>query len=172
MPVIDKEKKTEKRREEGRVKKQKKKYLQEILERKKVTKVTKGGRQFSFTSLLLLKDKEEKKISFSYKKGKKMLDAFRKSQREAQKKLISYFDDKIPYSIPFNITVEYKSTKIIFKSTPKGSGIKAGGIVSKIFKYLEIKNVSAKIIGSRNRLNVIRACFLALDTMTRKKYRY
>ncbi|CAG8815760.1 17272_t:CDS:2, partial [Racocetra persica] len=47
-------------------------------------------------------------------------------------------------------------------------GIKAGGLLNQLFKYLEIKDVSAKIIGSRNKLNVVRAAFLALDKLTEK----
>jgi len=45
-------------------------------------------------------------------------------------------------------------------------------VLNTLFKYLEIKDISAKIIGSRNRLNVIRAAFLALDKLTGKKYDY
>ncbi|CAG8788196.1 16930_t:CDS:2, partial [Racocetra fulgida] len=65
-----------------------------------------------------------------------------------------------------------KATKIFLKPTPPGSGIKASVLLNHLFKYLEIKDVSAKIIGSRNKLNVIRATFLALDKLTGKKYDY
>jgi curved DNA-binding protein CbpA len=62
----------------------------EVLETKRVVKVTKGGRRFSFTSLSLMKDEEQKKIAYSYRGGKEMLSSFRKTAREGQKKLISY----------------------------------------------------------------------------------
>ena len=75
-------------------------------------------------------------------------------------------------TIPHDICINYKATTIFFKPTPPGHGIRAGGILNKLFKYLEIKDVSAKIIGSRNKLNVIRAAFLALDKLTGKKYNY
>ena len=61
---------------------------------------------------------------------------------------------------------------IFLKPTPPGSGIKAGGVLDKLFRYLEIKDVSAKIIGSSNNLNVIRVAFMALDKLTGKKYAY
>lgn len=143
----------------------------EVLETKRVVKVTKGGRRFSFTSLSLLKDKEQKKIAFSYQGSKEMISSFRKASREGQKKLISYWSTP-PRTIPYDICVSYKATKVFLKPTPLGSGIKAGSILNQLFKYLEIKDVSAKIIGSRNKLNVIRAAFLALDKLTGKKYNY
>jgi small subunit ribosomal protein S5 len=143
----------------------------ELLETKRVVKVTKGGRRFSFTSLSLFKDEEQKKIAFSYRGGKEMISSFRKAGREGQKKLINYWSSP-RRTIPHDTCVSYKATKILLKPTPPGSGIKAGGVLNTLFKYLEIKDISAKIIGSRNKLNVIRAAFLALDKLTGKKYDY
>ena len=143
----------------------------ETLETKRVVKVTKGGRRFSFTSLSLFKDEEQKKIAFSYQSSKEMISSFRKAANEGQKKLISYWS-KPRRTIPHDIWVSYKATKILLKPTSPGSGIKAGGVLNTLFKYLEIKDISAKIIGSRNKLNVIRAAFLALDKLTGKKYDY
>ncbi|CAG8797526.1 13373_t:CDS:2, partial [Gigaspora margarita] len=100
----------------------------EIIETKRVVKVTKGGRRFSFTNLSLLWDERENKVAFSY--------------------------------------LSYNATKIFIKRTPPGSGIKAGSLLNSLLKCLKFKDVSAKIIGSRNKLNVMRAAFLALDKLT------
>lgn len=144
----------------------------EVLEGpKRVVKATKGGRRFSFTSLVLIKDEEKKSIAYACEGGKETMTALQKSFRKAQKKLVDYFATR-PHTIPRDIVVKYNATKLILKPAPLGSGIKAGEILSKIFKYLEIKDVSAKIIGSRNKLNVVRAAFLALDQLTKKKYDY
>ncbi|CAG8658636.1 5312_t:CDS:2, partial [Ambispora gerdemannii] len=141
----------------------------ETLETKRVVKVTKGGRRFSFTVLTLVKDENKKAVAFAHTGGKEMIIALRKSSRQAQKKLITYFSVP-PRTISRDIMVNYKATKIFLKPAAPGSGIKAGGVLNKLFKYLEIKDVSAKIIGSRsNKLNVIRAAFLALDKLTGKK---
>ena len=144
----------------------------ETLETKRVVKVTKGGRRFSFTSLVLVKDENKKAVAFAHAGGKEVIIAIRKASREAQKKLTTYFSSP-PRSIPRDILVSYKATKIFLKPAPPGSGIKAGGVLNKLFKFLEIKDVSSKIIGSRqNKLNVIRAAFMALDKLTGKKYDY
>jgi len=104
--------------------------------------------------------------------GKEASSAFHKSLRKGQKRLITYFSTP-PRTIPRDIVVKYKATKLFLKPAPPGSGIKASAVLSRLFKFLEIKDVSAKIIGSRrNKLNVIRAAFLALDKLTGKKYEY
>jgi small subunit ribosomal protein S5 len=144
----------------------------EALEIKRVVKVTKGGRRFSFTSLVLVKDEEKKAVGFACAGGKEVVTAIKKSSREAQKKLITYFPKKTR-TIPRDITVRYKATKIFLKPTPPGSGVKAGGVLNKLFKFLEIEDISAKILGSRsNKLNVMRAAFKALNSLTGKKYDY
>ena len=146
-------------------------YLREVLETTRPVKVTKGGRRFSFTSLVLIKDKEKKAVAYARGKGKETMVALQKACRKAQKKLITYFPNP-PRTIPYQVLVKDGATKIFFKPSPPGSGIKAGGVLSKLFKYLEIKDVSAKIIGSRNKTSVIRVAFKALDKLTGKKYEY
>src|ERR1044072_3285059 len=132
----------------------------EVLKIYRPVKVTKGGRRFSFTSLVLIKDEEKKSIAYAHEGGKETIKALQKSFRKARKKIINYFPNQ-PHTIPRDIIVKYNATKLILKPAPPGSGIKASEILSKIFKYLEIKDISAKIIGSRNKLNVIRTAFLA-----------
>ncbi|WNE40552.1 MAG: hypothetical protein mread185_000009 [Mycoplasmataceae bacterium] len=144
----------------------------EMLTNKRVVKVTKGGRRFSFTSLVLVKDEEKNAVAFAHSGGKEVMTAFRKSLRKAQKKAITYFPANTR-TIPRDIVVKYKATKLFLKPTPPGSGIKASENLSKLFKYLGIKDISAKIIGSRrNKLNVVNAAFLALDQLTGKRYDY
>lgn len=146
-------------------------HLREVLETTRPVKVTKGGRRFSFTRLILIKDKEKGSVAYARGKGKETVSALQKAYRKAQKKLLVYFPTP-PRTIPRDIIVDYKATRLILKPTPPGNGIRASEIISRLFKYLEIKDVSVKIIGSRNKLNVIRATFLALDKLTGKKYEY
>ena len=146
-------------------------YLREVLGTTRPVKVTKGGRRFSFTSLILIKDKEKKGVAYARGRGKETINALQKAYRKAQKKLLVYFPTP-PRTIPRDIIVDYKATRLILKPTPPGNGIKASGTLSTLFKYLGIKDVSIKIIGSRNKLNVIRAAFLALDKLTGKRYEY
>jgi len=83
----------------------------EILANKRVVKVTKGGRRFSFTVLVLVKDEEKKAVAFAHAGGKEVMVAFRKSLHKAQKKLITYFPTPAR-TIPRDEEVKYKSITI------------------------------------------------------------
>ena len=84
----------------------------EVLRTTRPVKVTKGGRQFSFTSLVLVKDKEKKMVAYAYGKGKDAMTALKKARRKAQEKLISYFPNP-PLTIPYQVTVKDGTTKAI-----------------------------------------------------------
>ena len=141
---------------------------------KRVVKVTKGGRRFSFTALLLVKDESKQAVAFANAGGKEMMIAFRKSSHEAQKKLINYFSPQ--QTIPKDVEVNYRGVTLLLKPAPPGTGVKAGSVLNSLFKFLGIKNISATIICSRrkrkNKPVVIRAAFMALDKLTGKKYDY
>ncbi len=141
---------------------------QEMLQLKRVTKVTKGGRRFHFSALMLVKDEKRKAVGFACAKGNEVSSAMKKAVRRAKRKMVSYFPEGTR-TIPHDIFLKFKSTRIMMKPAPLGNGIKVGSSLNAIFKFLEIKDVSAKIIGSNNRLNVVRGTFLALDNLTGKK---
>ncbi|CAI2190785.1 6717_t:CDS:2 [Funneliformis geosporum] len=144
-------------------------YLREVLKTTRPVKVTKGGRRFSFTSLVLTQDKEKNAVACARGKSKEAMDAFKKAYRKTQKELIAHFSTPsrtIPRekayrktqkeliahfstpsrTIPRDIVVDYKATKLILKPTPPGSGIKASETLSILFKYLGIKD-KKKIVG-------------------------
>lgn len=144
----------------------------ENLEIKRVVKATKGGRRFSFTSLILAKDETKKSVAFAYTGGKEVILAIRKASRKAQKNLVSYFNPP-PRTIHRDVEINYKGITLKLFPAPSGTGVKAGGTLSKLFKFLEIKDISAKIIAShharKNKPNVVRAAFLALDKLSNQK---
>ncbi|CAI2193491.1 9984_t:CDS:2 [Funneliformis geosporum] len=144
-------------------------YLREVLKTTRPVKVTKGGRRFSFTSLVLTQDKEKNAVACARGKSKEAMDAFKKAYRKTQKELIAHFSTPsrtIPRekayrktqkeliahfstpsrTIPRDIVVDYKATRLILKPTPSGSGIKASETLSILFKYLGIKD-KKKIVG-------------------------
>lgn len=142
-----------------------------VFQIKRVTKVTKGGQQLHFTVLTLVGDPREKSIMFASEKSNDVATAMRKSVAQAKKKLTNYFPNN-PRTIPRQIEVKYKATKIKFRPTRVGRGIKASKEIGDIFKYLGIQDVSAKIIGSSNKANVVRCVFKALRLITNKRSDY
>ena|ERR1700735_2407442 len=136
-----------------------------LLQLKRVTNVTKGGRRFHFTCLMLVKDSINDTIGFSLASGNEVSTAIKKAVKKAKKNMVKYFSSPVR-TVPHDIFVKFKSTKIMIKPAPAGNGIKAGASLGKIFKYLGIKDVTAKIIGSNNKLNVTKAGFLALSKLS------
>nr|CAG8632972.1 6255_t:CDS:2 [Entrophospora candida] len=128
----------------------------EILETSRPTKVTKGGRRFSFTCLVLVKDEGNKAVAYARSRGKEVMRAFRGAFRKAQGKLITYFPIP-PRSIARDVVVKCKTIKLLLKPAQEGSGIKASDELRKLFTFLGIKDISAKIISShgaqKNKLN-------------------
>jgi len=158
-----------KERQEGFARRIPKTSLQKsVLEIKRVSRTTKKKREFSFGALTLVKDETKRAVNFAYAKGQEASGAIRKSSKKAAKKLTTYFVDP-PRTISRDIMVKYKSTKILLKPAPAGTGISAGSVLGKLFKFLGIKDVSAKIIGSRNKLNVIKGAFKILEIIRKKQ---
>jgi len=138
---------------------------QEILQIKRVSKATTGGRSFRFGALVLVKDEKRNAIAFIYSKAREAGGAIKKASKKATKKMKIYFA-KTPRTINRDIIVKFKATKILLKPAQIGSGISAGNVVNRLFKFLGIKDVSAKIIGSRNKINVINGIFQALEKLS------
>ena len=131
-----------------------------VIQIKRTTKVTKGGRQFRFAALVLVK--ERKSVGFGYAGGAAdVATAIRGATNQAKKKLITFFSET-PQTIPHDLEHSFEATTIKFYPAPIGSGIIAGGAINLIFKYLGIQDVSAKIIGSSTPLNVVQCVFQAL----------
>jgi small subunit ribosomal protein S5 len=142
-----------------------------VLETKRTTKVTAGGRRFSFASPGLIKDKNKKMVTFAYTKGKEVPVVFQKMLKRAQRTFAHFSKEKptlkvfpfSPRTVPHDIEVSYKNVLLRLFPAPPGSGIRAGGALRKLFKMIGFRDVSAKIIGSGSNLNVTRAAFLALS---------
>ena|ERR1043166_29811 len=137
-----------------------------ILGVKPVSRVTKGGRKRRFVALVLVK--REKSIAFSYSRGKDVATAIKKATKAASEKLTTYFEDT-PHTIPRDLKHSFNATEIRFRPASAGSGLIAGGAVNLIFKCLGIQDMSAKIIGSRNKMNVVKCVFEALDKFWPKR---
>lgn len=143
-----------------RGRKEKSEYEQKVLEAKRVARVVKGGKRFSFRALVIIGNRKGK-VSFGIAKGADMTDATTKAVTRAKKSPIV-----VPFakgSIPHEVYQKSGASKVLLMPAPKGSGIIAGGAVRLILELAGVENASAKIIGSTNKLNCTRATILALQ---------
>ncbi|MGQ9864363.1 MAG: 30S ribosomal protein S5 [Bacteroidia bacterium] len=128
----------------------------------RTTKVVKGGRRFGYAALVVVGDGEGT-VGFGLGKASEAPIAINKGIESAKKNLY-----RIPLrgtTIPHEIQVKYESTRLILKPAAPGTGVIAGAAVRIVLESVGVKDVLAKIIGSSNPHNVVRATFLALQQL-------
>ena len=128
----------------------------------RVTKVTKGGRTFSFSAIVVVGD-ENGVVGHGLGKAKEGTEAIAKGIDDAKKNLI-----RVPIingTVPHEQEEKYCGARVFMKPASLGTGVIAGGAMRAVLESAGVKNVLAKSKGSSNPHNVVKATFLALSEM-------
>ena len=128
----------------------------------RVTKVTKGGRTFSFSAIVVVGD-ENGVVGYGLGKAKEVTAAVAKGVDDAKKNLI-----KVPVfkgTIPHEQTGKYSGAKVFLKPAAPGTGVIAGGAMRAVLESVGVKDVLAKSKGSSNPHSVVKATINALLQM-------
>lgn len=136
-----------------------KEFSEAVVSVRRVTKVTKGGKRFSFSALVVVGDKKGR-IGLAQGKSNEVSGAIAKANLRARKNLIV-----VPLrdtTIPYNVVGRHGASKVIIRSAYKGTGVIAGGPVRSVMEALGVKDVLAKSLGSANQINVVKATLNAL----------
>ncbi len=131
-----------------------------VIDLRRVTRVMKGGRRFRFRATVLIGDKRGS-IGLGIAKGKDVQQSVEKAQNAAKKNLLHF--TIVKGTIPHAIQRRFRGATILLKPAPEGSGIIAGGPVRSVALLAGILNISSKMMGSHNPLNITRATLLALS---------
>ena len=125
----------------------------------RVTKVTKGGRTFSFSAIVVVGN-EDGIVGQGLGKANEVTTAIAKGVEDAKKNL-----RKVPVingTIPHEQYAKYGGAQVFLKPASEGTGVKAGGAMRAVLESVGIKNVLAKSKGSSNPHNLVKATFEAL----------
>ena len=122
---------------------------------KRVTKVVKGGRNFRFTALVVVGDKNGR-VGAGLGKATEIPEAIRKGKEDAMKKMITVPMDENK-STPHDFTGKFGSASVLLKRSPEGTGIIAGGPARSVLELAGYKNIRTKSLGSNNKQNVVLA---------------
>jgi small subunit ribosomal protein S5 len=138
-------------------------YIEKIISIRRVAKVVKGGRRFSFSALVVVGNGIDK-IGFGLGKAKEVPEAIRKGKEKALKRMITI--KKMGNSIPHKVTGKFGAGLVIMLPGKDGTGIIAGGAMRSVFEALGIKDILAKSIRSKNSGSIIRATINGLMQLT------
>jgi len=128
----------------------------------RVTKVTKGGRAFSFAAIVVVGN-EDGVIGWGLGKANEVTAAIAKGVETAKKNLI-----KVPVhngTIPHEQSAKFGGSRIFLKPASEGTGVKAGGAMRAVLESVGITDVLAKSNGSSNPHNLVKATIAALNEL-------
>jgi small subunit ribosomal protein S5 len=146
-------------------------FEEDIVQVNRVSKKTKGGNKIGFSVLTVVGNKNGK-VGVGLGKAPDVSSAIKKGVSLARKHAI-----EVPIvngTIPFGFNIKLGAAKIMLKPAPPGSGVIAGGAVRSVVSLAGIKNISSKVLGTKNQASNVYATIEALRRLSeryeREKY--
>ncbi len=137
-------------------------FEQRLVDLARVTRVTRGGKRLSFRACIVLGD-QKGRVGYGVAKGKDVTIAINKAVNQAKKRLIT--PKMVEGTITHELKVKFKAAVVKMLPAKKGRGIIAGGAVRAVFELAGYKDVVAKMIGSKNKINNVKATYNALQSL-------
>ena len=139
---------------------------EQVVSINRVTKVVKGGKNMSFSALVVIGDTNAKVVGYGTGKAKEVPSAIKKEIEAAKKNLRRV--NTLEHTILHPVVGKFGTGQVLLKPARTGTGVIAGGPVRAVIEAVGIPNVLTKSLGSHNPHNVVKATINALEQLRDK----
>lgn len=140
---------------------------EQVLHLRRVSRKVPGGNYVTFSALVAVGDGKGG-LGIGLAKALEVPRAINKALVKARKKMITIKLNQ--GTIPYDLTVKYNATKLLLKPAPEGTGLKVGSVVRPLMEMAGIKDLSGKIYGSNNRINLTYAIYELFKKLAKEQH--